>query len=54
MITIIIATTAVVPAGAYLRWATRPVLAAYDLGRQLERVLRRDRGRQQVRSRCPR
>ncbi|MBO0818237.1 MAG: hypothetical protein J2P30_24135 [Actinobacteria bacterium] len=37
-------TTIVIPAaiaasGVYLRWAIRPVLAAYRVGRQVERML---------------
>jgi len=35
---------AVAVAGAYLRWATGPVLTAYRVGRQVERILAIQRG----------
>jgi hypothetical protein len=30
---------AIIATGVYLRWATGPVLAAYQVGRQVERLL---------------
>jgi len=39
-------TIAVIAAGAYLRWATAPVLATYRIGRTMgQRLGRRDRKR---------
>ena len=35
--TVVFAT--IVAMGVYLRWATRPVLAAYQVGRHVERLL---------------
>jgi hypothetical protein len=35
---------AVAAAGAYLRWAAGPVLTAYRVGRQVERILAIQRG----------
>ena len=37
--TTIVILAAVTATGLYLRWATRPVLAAYQVGRHVERVL---------------
>ena len=37
--TTIVILAAVTVAGLYLRWATGPVLAAYQVGRQVERML---------------
>ena len=37
--TTIVIFAAVIATGVYLRWATGPVLAAYQVGRQVERVL---------------
>jgi len=42
---IVIVVGAVAVAGAYLRWATGPVLAAYRVGRQVERILAFQRAR---------
>jgi hypothetical protein len=33
------AAVAVVSAGAYLRWSVKPVLMAYEVGRQAERII---------------
>ena len=35
----IVILAAIAVAGVYLRWATGPVLAAYQIGRQVERML---------------
>ena len=35
----IVILAAIAVAGVYLRWATGPVLAAYQVGRHVERVL---------------
>jgi hypothetical protein len=37
--TTIVILAAVTATGLYLRWATAPVLAAYQVGRHVERVL---------------
>jgi hypothetical protein len=37
--TTVVILAAVVVAGVYLRWATGPVLLAYQIGRRVERVL---------------
>jgi len=37
--TIVVILAAVVVAGVYLRWATGPVLVAYEVGRRVERML---------------
>lgn len=37
--TTIVIFAAIIATGVYLRWATGPVLAAYQVGRQVERVL---------------
>jgi hypothetical protein len=37
--TTIVILAAVTVTGVYLRWATGPVLAAYQVGRQVERML---------------
>ena len=37
--TTIVIFAAIAVAGVYLRWATGPVLAAYQVGRQVERML---------------
>jgi hypothetical protein len=36
---IVVILAAVVVAGVYLRWAIRPVLVAYEVGRRVERML---------------
>jgi len=37
--TVIVILAAITATGIYLRWATGPVLAAYQVGRHVERVL---------------
>ena len=37
--TTIVIFAAIAVAGVYLRWATGPVLAAYQVGRYIERIL---------------
>jgi hypothetical protein len=37
--TTIVILAAITVAGVYLRWATGPVLAAYQVGRHIERML---------------
>jgi hypothetical protein len=37
--TTIVILAAIAVAGVYLRWATGPVLAAYQVGRHIERLL---------------
>ena len=37
--TTIVIFAAIIATGVYLRWATGPVLAAYQVGRQVERML---------------
>jgi hypothetical protein len=41
MIALIIAAAAIVPAGVYARWAFRPVVGAYRVGRQVGRITRK-------------
>lgn len=38
---IITGTVVIAAAGAYLKWALRPVRAGYKLGRETERIIRR-------------
>ena len=38
MIVILVTAVTVIAAGCFLRWATVPVLMAYELGRQVQRV----------------
>jgi hypothetical protein len=38
---IITGTVVIVAAGAYLKWALRPVSVAFDIGRETERIIRR-------------
>jgi hypothetical protein len=37
--TTIVILAAITATGVYLRWATGPVLAAYQVGRQVERII---------------
>jgi hypothetical protein len=52
--TIILIASALIATGAWLRWAIRPVVFAYEVGRETERLVaarrnaRRIRGRQQA------
>jgi hypothetical protein len=39
--TIIIGAVVVAVAGLYLRWAVRPILGAYSVGRQVGRIARK-------------
>jgi hypothetical protein len=41
MTALIIAAAAIIPAGAYLRWGIRPMVAGYQVGRQAERIAAR-------------
>jgi hypothetical protein len=44
MTALIIAAAAIVPAGVYVRWASRPVLGAYRAGRAVGHRQARSRG----------